>query len=189
MRLIVGLGNPGKKYKNNRHNLGFRVIDALSEDFKIKLSKKKFSSVFNQQSAIINQQSVLLAKPQTFINLSGQAIKSFVNWEKIDLKNILIICDDFNLPLGGIRIRKSGSSGGHNGLQSIIECLDSKNFPRIRLGIGPLPQSIDPADYVLNDFDKEEKLVVDKMIDISCQAVKVMIYEGIDKAMSEYNKK
>ena len=122
------------------------------------------------------------------MNLSGQAVKAFIKWKKIALKDILIICDDFNLPLGRIRIKKKGSSGGHNGLQSIIECLGSGNFPRVRIGIGPLPQNIDPADYVLRDFSRKEKSDVDEIADISCQAVKTIIYRGIDKAMNEYNK-
>jgi len=202
VRLVVGLGNPGKQYQHTRHNLGFRVIDALSNKWGIKLTRhkclsligeKKLSSVSchktsQRKSDVLlrsfSLQTVILAKPLTFVNGSGQAVKSIRDWLKIGIEEILVICDDFHLEKGKLRLRKSGSSGGHNGLESIIESLGSKEFPRLKLGIGRPGEELEPADYVLQEFDEQEESLVDEMIGRACRAVETVITEGIDAAMS-----
>jgi len=202
VRLIVGLGNPGKEYLYTRHNLGFRVVDALSNQWGIKLTRdkclsligeKKLSSVScrktfkrtsNALSKSFSLQTIVLAKPQTFVNGSGEAVKSLSEWLKIGRKEILVICDDFNLQKGKLRLKKSGSSGGHKGLESIIESLSSREFPRLRLGIGRPEEDFDPVEYVLEKFSEQEEGLVEEMIGRACQVVETIITEGIDVAMS-----
>ena len=187
MKLIVGLGNPGLRYKNTKHNLGFLVIDALSKKFEIKLNKKRFNAIFGRGN--INNQSVILAKPLTFMNNSGQAVKALMNRFNIELDDLIIICDDFNLDLGNIRIRKRGSSGGHNGLTSVIEDLGTKDFLRLRVGIGTPPLRGDPAVYVLKKFTRNGKAVIKNMIPLSCDAINTIVSEGVEAGMNKYNRK
>jgi len=202
VRLVVGLGNPGKQYEYTRHNLGFRVVNALSNQWGIKLTRhkclsligeKKLSSVscrktFKRTSDALSRnfslQTIVLAKPLTFVNGSGQAVKALCDWLKIEREEILVICDDFNLEKGKLRLRKVGSSGGHNGLESIIESLNSEEFPRLRLGIGRPEEDLDPVEYVLQRFNEQEESLVEEMIGRACQAVEAIITEGIDAAMS-----
>ena len=202
MRLVVGLGNPGKQYEHTRHNLGFRVVDTLSNQWGIKLTRhkclsligeKKLSSVschktFKRTTDALSKnfslQTTILAKPLSFVNSSGQAVKALCDWLKIGGEEILVICDDFNLEKGKLRLRKGGSSGGHNGLESIIESLNSEEFPRLRLGIGRPEEDLDPAEYVLQKFSEQEESLVEEMIGRACQAVEAVITEGIDAAMS-----
>ena len=203
MRLIVGLGNPGKEYLHTRHNLGFRVVDALSNQWGIKLTRhkclsligeKKLSSIscrktFKRTSDALSKslslQTIVLSKPLTFVNGSGEAVKSLSDWLKIGREEILVICDDFNLQKGKLRLKKDGSSGGHKGLESIIESLSSREFPRLRLGIGRPEEDFEPAEYVLEKFSEEEESLVDEMIGRACQAVETIITEGIEAAMSK----
>jgi len=203
VRLIVGLGNPGKEYLHTRHNLGFRVVDALSNQWGIKLTRhkclsligeKKLSSIscrktFKRTSDALNKsfslRTIVLAKPLTFVNGSGGAVKSLSDWLKIKREEILVICDDFNLQKGKLRLKKDGSSGGHKGLESIIESLSSREFPRLRLGIGRPEEDFEPAEYVLEKFSEEEESLVDEMIGRACQAVETIITEGIEAAMSK----
>jgi len=202
VRLIVGLGNPGRQYEYTRHNLGFRVVDALSKQWGIKLTRHKFlsligekklSSIFCRKTSkrishasgrSFSSQTIFLAKPLTFVNGSGEAVKALSDWLKIGKEEILVICDDFNLRKGKLRLKKSGSSGGHKGLESIIEYLSSKEFPRLRLGIGRWEGDFEPVEYVLEKFGEEEKSLTDEMIGRACQAVEAIITEGIDAAMS-----
>jgi len=202
VRLVVGLGNPGKQYEYTRHNLGFRVVNALSKQWKIKLTRhkclsligeKKLSSVscrktFKKTSSALSRSfslpTITLAKPLTFVNASGEAVKALRDWFKIGEEEILVICDDFNLEKGKLRLRKGGSSGGHNGLESIIESLGSEEFPRLRLGIGRPQEDLDPAKYVLQKFGRQEESLVEEMIGRACQAVEAVITGGIDAAMS-----
>ena len=199
MKIIVGLGNPGKKYRNNRHNLGFMVIDKLSSDFDIPIAQKKFNSEYGKKDS-----NLLLVKPTTFMNESGKAVTSWTHYYKIQLEDVLVICDDFTLESGILRFRRAGTSGGHNGLNSIISCLGSNQFPRLRMGIGlpkeamvkPFPDSgkkyqedyaFDFADYVLQDFNKDEEDYVKKMIDYAPKLVLEFIENGIESAMNKYN--
>lgn len=202
MRLIVGLGNAGKQYEYTRHNLGFRVVDALSKKWGIRLTKHKCLSLIGEKklsllscrktskrishalSRSFSSQTIVLAKPLTFVNGSGEAVKALSDWLKIGKEEILVICDDFNLQKGKLRLKKSGSSGGHKGLESIIEYLSSKEFPRLRLGIGRWEGDFEPMQYVLEKFSKQEKSLMDEMIGRACQAVEAIITEGIDGVMS-----
>ncbi len=189
MKIIVGLGNPGRNYKNNRHNLGFRIIDGLSGKLDIPVDKKKFNSEYGKKKS-----EMLFVKPTTFMNDSGRVVAAWVNYYRVDLKDLLIICDDFTLDLGLLRFRRSGTHGGHNGLKSVISCLGSNQFSRLRMGVGG-PGKIpgtefteDPADYVLGDFADDEKGCVVKMISCACDAVVEFTGNGIDDAMNNYNR-
>jgi len=202
VRLIVGLGNPGKQYEDTRHNLGFRVVDALSNQWGIKLTshkclsligEKKLSSVtfrkifgrsFNASDRNFSPRNIILAKPLTFVNGSGEAVKALSDSFKIKREEILVICDDLNLQKGKLRLKKTGSSGGHKGLESVIEFLGSQEFARLRMGIGMLENEFDPAEYVLQNFSEWEESIVNDMIVRACQAVEAIIIEGIDSAMS-----
>ena len=202
MRLVVGLGNPGKQYEYTRHNLGFRVVNALSNQWGIKLTRhkclsligekkhasvsyrKSFKWISNALSRSFSLPTIILAKPLTFVNGSGEAVKALCDWLKIGKEEILVICDDFNLEKEKLRLKKRGSSGGHNGLESIIESLSSEEFPRLRLGIGRPEEDLDPAEYVLQKFSEQEESFVEEMIGRACQVVEVIITEGIDVAVS-----
>lgn len=189
-KIIVGLGNPGVEYEESRHNVGFKVIDALSERWQVTLNKKKFKAIIGvtDQFARKKEGPIYLAKPMTYMNRSGDAIRSLVNFYKIDLGRLFVIYDDYNLPLSTIRIRRRGSSGGHKGLESIIDFLQTDSFPRLRLGIGR-PEDEDPTGYVLEGFKENEKKQVEDMIMRACEAVEILLEKGIHVAMNKYNKK
>lgn len=188
MFVIVGLGNPGKEYRNTRHNIGFDVIDCIAQKESISLTEKKHRALIGK--GIIEGQKVLLVKPQTYMNLSGESVRSVLDFYKIDEKEeLLVISDDISLIPGQIRIRKKGSAGGHNGLKSIITYLGHDQFQRIRMGVGEKPSGYNLADYVLGHFDKNERRLVDEAISRAADAVKVIIREGADAAMNLYNKK
>ncbi len=199
MKIIIGLGNPSKKYRNNRHNLGFRVIDKLSDTLEVPVDKKKFNSEYGKKGS-----ELLLVKPTTYMNDSGRAVISWVNYYKVERKDLLVVCDDLTLDLGLLRFRRGGSQGGHNGLKSVISCLSSNQFPRLRMGIGlpseavakllnvpgkysPDDYLVDFADYVLQNFKEDEKDFVEKMVNYAPRAVKEFIENGIDEAMNKYN--
>ena len=196
--LIVGLGNPGTKYKNTRHNIGFMAVDYLSVANSIKCTNLDFNSQWGR--GIICEREVILAKPQTFMNLSGKAVKVLSGFFHKESEDIIVIYDDIDLDLGAIRIRANGSSGGHRGMESIIEQLGTKNFPRIRLGIGrpkdktqdsrlkTQEQTGDVADYVLSPFNSEEKTVLKQILDKTKDAIDVILKDGIEKAMNRFNK-
>lgn len=189
MKLIVGLGNPGKKYQNTRHNLGFLVIDTLSKELKIKLDKINKTRYWALCGKEWMDELIVLAKPMTFINLSGKAVGLLVEKYKVDLKDTIVICDDLNLDLGVLKIKRNGSSGGHKGLESIIEHLQSNKFPRVRLGIGKPSENIDLSSYVLSPFKKKEMKIVDRMIKGGVEAIKIIFKEGLERAMNKYNKR
>jgi peptidyl-tRNA hydrolase, PTH1 family len=185
--LIAGLGNPGKEYENTKHNLGFRVIDDLCSQFNIGISPDKKLNVYSGRGKIENH-FVLLVKPQSFMNNSGTAVSSLARYFKISAEKLIVICDDIDLPLGSIRIREKGSSGGHKGLESIIRELGYSNFCRIRIGIDRPSRKEDVVDYVLSGFNKSETELVKKSISKACSAIPTIICEGIKKAMSIYNR-
>lgn len=187
MYIIAGLGNPESKYKNTRHNIGFDVIDAISEKYNIAVNSGKFKSFCG--NGLINGQKVVLLKPLTFMNLSGEAIKEAVDFYKIEPQNVVVFSDDINLGVGGIRIRKSGSAGGHNGLKNIIKMLGTEEFPRIRMGVGQKPEGYDLADYVLGHFDAVERKQMDESIQIAMEGLDLILAGDIDRAMSTCNKK
>lgn len=188
MYIIVGLGNPKKEYDNTRHNIGFDVIDALADFNRIGMTEKKHKAVIGK--GIIAGQKVLLAKPQTYMNLSGESVRELVDYFKIDETiELIVISDDISLDVGQLRIRKKGSAGGHNGLKNIILHLGHDNFHRIKMGVGEKPKNYDLADYVLGHFPKEERLVMDESVKDACKAIELMINDDVDGAMNLYNKK
>ncbi len=186
MYIIAGLGNPGKKYVGTRHNMGFEALDAVAAKYDIAIKKAKFNALYGEGT--IEGEKVVLVKPQTFMNLSGESIREFKSWYKTDDSKIIIIYDDVSLPVGKMRIRPKGSAGGHNGMKSIIYQLGSENFPRIKIGVGsPDNPDYDLADYVLGKFTKAEvKELIRKAID-AADAVGEIIKNGIEKAMTKYN--
>jgi PTH1 family peptidyl-tRNA hydrolase len=184
--LVVGLGNPGPKYDWTRHNMGFLVIDELAQREKIPVQKLKFKALTN--TAVIGDQSVLLMKPTTYMNLSGGAVGEAARFYKIPPERILVISDDVALPQGKLRIRRSGSAGGHNGLKDIIAHLGGDGFPRIKVGVGgkPHPDS-DMADWVLGKFTGQDKKVMEDAIQRAADAVETLLKYGVDQAMSKHN--
>ncbi len=191
MKLIIGLGNPGNEYKWTRHNVGFEAIDKLAYDFNINVNKNKFKAIYGE--GIIHGEKVLLIKPLTYMNLSGECVRDFLNFYKdIELSDILVICDDINLPLGSIRIRKKGSDGGQNGLKNIIYQLGSDSFPRLRIGIGQKPPHFTLANFVLSKFNKYEEEDIVKGITNATDAIEIFIKDkenGLSNAMNLFNKK
>lgn len=184
--LIVGLGNPGRKYQRNRHNVGFMVVDRLAELHGIGLSRVQSRALVG--NGRIANQSVILAKPQTMMNLSGDAVGPLASYYNIPPANFLVIYDELDLPFGVIRLREKGGAGGHNGMKSIINHLGNE-FPRLRLGIGRPPGRMPPAAYVLQDFGKEDESTVAELMDTAVKAVETYLTEGINLAMSRHNGK
>lgn len=188
MRVIVGLGNPKAEYKNTRHNMGFDTIDVLADKCGISMDMKKHKAICGK--GMIEGNKVILAKPQTFMNLSGQSVSELVNFYKIDpSSDLIVVYDDIDLEPGQIRIRKQGSAGGHNGMKSVIGSIGTQDFVRIRVGVGAKPKGYDLADYVLGHFTKDEREVVDKAIIMATEAIKVILKDGTDQAMNQYNRK
>ncbi len=188
MYIIVGLGNPGKEYQNTRHNIGFDVIDEIAERNNIAMGEKKHKAIIGK--GFIAGQKVVLAKPQTFMNLSGESVRDVIDFYKIDEKTeLIVISDDISLDVGQIRIRKKGSAGGHNGLKNIILHLGHDEFQRVKMGVGEKPKGYDLADYVLGHFSKEEREIMDESAVRAAKAIEVMLTEGADAAMNLYNKK
>ena len=188
MFLIAGLGNPEKRYEGTRHNIGFDVVDALADRYHIPLKDKKHKAVCG--SGVIGGMKVMLAKPQTYMNLSGESVAEIVNFYKLDPEEeMLVIFDDISLAPGNIRIRKKGSAGGHNGVKSIIACTGTQNFMRIKVGVGERPKDWDLADYVLGRFDKEDRALVENAIGDAIAAAELMVQGDVDKAMNDYNSK
>lgn len=183
--LIVGLGNMGRKYQRNRHNVGFMVVDRLAELHGIAVSRVQYKALLG--NGRIANQSVILAKPQTMMNLSGDAVGPIANYYNIPPANILVIYDELDLPFGSTRLREKGGAGGHNGMKSIINHLGN-DFPRLRLGIGRPPGRMPPAAYVLQDFGKEDEPIVTELIDTAVKAVETFLTDGINLAMSKHNK-
>lgn len=186
MKLLVGLGNPDSSYKLTRHNIGFMVIEYLAAKHGIKLSKTKYGACWGQGT--IDGNEVTLALPLKYMNLSGQPVRQLQQALEISESDLLVICDDFNLLLGMLRLRKQGSAGGHNGLKSIIDCLHTQEFARLRLGIGPPPVRQDTADFVLEPFKTKEWPQIEEMIECAAQTVETYLNEGITAAMNAFNK-
>jgi len=182
--VLLGLGNVGKRYIDTRHNVGFMVIDKLYDHFSVSPeSAEEFDyAVYKPES-----DRLILAKPTRYMNNSGFAADVLLKQNNVTATEMLVIFDDFNLPLGKIRIRQSGSDGGHNGLASVIEKLETDNFPRLRLGIGPLPEDSDSSEFVLSKFSDDEVETKNKMIEIAFEAVLFILERGLEEAMSKYN--
>ena len=188
MYIIAGLGNPGKQYEGTRHNIGWQVIDSLAEKHGIRVLENKFRGLIGK--GIINGEKVILVKPLTYMNLSGECIGELVNYFKIDETcELVVIADDISLDVGFIRMRKKGSAGGHNGLKNIIAHLGHENFIRMKMGVGDKPAGYDLADYVLGHFNKEENEILAESKENAVLAIETILSDGIDKAMNLYNTK
>ncbi len=186
MHLIVGLGNPGDKYSGTRHNAGFEVLDYLSKQYGIKINKLKHKALIGE--GMIQGHRVVLAKPQTYMNLSGDSILEIKNWHKINEDNIIVVYDDISLQVGKIRIREKGSAGGHNGMKSTILRLNTDQFPRIRVGVGqPKHQEHELINYVLGKFEEHETKDIIQAIKDAAEAISVIMQAGISAAMNKFN--
>ena len=188
MYLVAGLGNPGKQYEMTRHNIGFHAIDYIADNSGIKVKKLKNKAIYGEGT--IGGEKVLLVKPQTYMNLSGESLSEFVKFYKIPIENVIVISDDISLEVGRIRVRPKGSAGGHNGLKSIIGMLGGDNFARVRIGVGaPTHEDYDLADFVLGRFTKEEIPVLEDAIIKADKAVAEIIARGTESAMNKFNSK
>ena len=184
--LIVGLGNPGDKYENTRHNVGFMVADELGERGNFPIQRLKFKALTN--TAAIGGQGALVMKPVTYMNLSGEAVGEAAKFYKLPADHVLVISDDVDLPLGKLRIRTGGSAGGHNGLKSIIQHLGTDQFPRLKVGVGGTPHpDYDMADWVMSKLQGEDKKVIDEAVKRAAEAVECLLKDGPQKAMNRYN--
>lgn len=186
MYIIVGLGNPGREYDNTRHNVGFRVLEKLADKENISLLEKRHKAVIGK--GIVAGQKCILAKPQTYMNVSGESVRELVDYYKADEKSqLIVISDDVSLEVGQMRIRRKGSAGGHNGLKSIIAHLGHDTFIRVKMGVGEKPQGWDLADYVLGRFPPKEREIMEDMAETAADALRVIIAEGADAAMNRFN--
>ena len=183
--LLVGLGNPGREYRDTRHNVGFQAVDQLCASFGIKLSRLQSKALIG--TGIWEDRKIVVAKPQTFMNLSGQAVTSLLRFYKVPLTQLLIFHDDIDLPVGTLRIRPGGGSAGARGMASIIEQLGTQEFPRMRIGVGRPPGQMVAADYVLQDFTAKDVELISIVLQRSVEAARIFIREGLDKAMNLYN--
>ncbi len=183
--LIVGLGNPGKEHENNRHNVGFHCLDRLAEAHGLSFDRRRHKA--KVASGEIAGRKVVLLKPQTFVNCSGEAVSAAASFYRVPAENILAIYDDLDLPQGTIRLRPRGGSGGHNGVKSLIEQLGTAEFPRLRVGIGRPPGRMEPRDYVLQDFTAAEREVMEEVYGRVVEAVETFICHGISEAMNRFN--
>ncbi len=186
MKLIVGLGNPGKEYEETRHNIGFKVVDFFAAHKGVAFGKGReqvLNAEFNHDG-----EKVLIIKPQTYMNLSGQAVGSLARWHKIEPADIIIIYDDLDLPLGQLRIRARGSAGGHNGMKSLIAHLNTEDFPRIRVGVGRPPVDAQTVDYVLSKFLPAEREAIQQAVLQAAEAIQLWLDEGLTAAMNHYSK-
>jgi peptidyl-tRNA hydrolase, PTH1 family len=185
MKLVVGLGNPGRKYTETRHNVGFRVLAELAA--RSAAGKPRFDFEAELVEASLGGQKVILAAPQTFMNLSGSSVLRLRDFYKLEFADLLVVCDDFNLPLGRLRMRTSGSAGGQKGLGDIIHRLSTESIPRLRIGIGSPPSGFETADFVLSKFRKEEQSEIELAIALAADAVTDWAQRGIDPAMNKFN--
>ncbi len=191
-KLLVGLGNPGKKYERTRHNVGFEVIDSLAQRFSVKLSENKRFQAHAGETRLTSGDRLVLLKPTTYMNLSGQSVRAVLDWYKLSPSEVLVIYDDMDLPIGKLRLRLSGSAGGHNGMKSIISHLGTQTFPRLRLGIsrsnnGNPQASRAVVGHVLGKFAPDERKVIDAAVDLAADAVEFSLRKGVERTMSLYN--
>ncbi len=186
MKIIVGLGNPGEEYKNTRHNIGFIFLDYFANKFGISIDKKKFNGLYNEVT--INNKKIILLKPLSYMNLSGEVVKKYIDYYKIPVENMLIINDDLDLEIGKIRLRRNGSSGGHNGLKNIMLNLNTDEFKRLKVGISN-NKLINTKDYVLGNFSKDELEIIDNLKEVVSNIISDFIEMDFDSLMNKYNKK
>jgi peptidyl-tRNA hydrolase, PTH1 family len=187
VKAIFGLGNPGVHYQWSRHNIGFQVVDRLAEKYHILICTKRFKALCG--TGWIDTKEVVLAKPMTFMNRSGEAVRKAVNFFHVDMKDVIVVHDDLDLPFGRLRFKRRGGDGGHQGVRSIIESLNGNAFLRLRVGIGRPPKGVDPAEYVLEPLDAIQQFDLDKILSQATESLSVMFLEGIEAAMNRYQKK
>ena len=187
MYIIVGLGNPSKQYEGTRHNAGFMTLDVLADRYNIDISEKKHKALCGK--GVIEGNKVVLLKPQTFMNLSGESVRAAADFYKIAPEEIIVIYDDISLEPGQLRVRKKGSAGGHNGMKNIIAHLGTQDFPRIRVGVGEKPAGMDLADYVLGRFSKGERELLEEAFKEGARAAVAILCDGIESAMNQFNGK
>ena len=185
MFLIVGLGNPGKKYEDTRHNIGFKAIDLLAERNDINVSKLKFNAVYGD--GFFGRQKVILLKPQTYMNNSGQAVGEIMNFYKISPENLIVLVDDIDIEAYTVRIKAKGSAGTHNGMKSIINHIKDRNFPRVKIGVGKNDMGMDLANFVLSSFPKSDSSKVEEVLLTSAEAVEEIVKTDVNKAMNKFN--
>jgi len=188
MYVIVGLGNPGREYQNTRHNIGFDVIEALADVAGISVMERKHKAIIGK--GVLDGQRVILVKPQTYMNLSGESVRDVIDYYKRDpTQDLIVVSDDTSLDVGNIRVRKKGSAGGHNGLKDIIAHLGHDTFMRVKMGVGEKPKGYDLADYVLGHFTGDERKVMDEAAKTAVEAIRMMMSGDIDRAMNQFNRK
>lgn len=187
MKIIVGLGNPGIRYRMSRHNIGFQVVDRLAQISHLSIHTKRFKSLYG--TGRIDSQQVILAKPITYMNRSGEAVKKATDFFQLGVEDLVVVHDDMDLPFGTLRFKRRGGDGGHQGLRSIIELTGENNFLRLKVGIGRPPQGMDPAEYVLKTFDKIEQDHLDLTLSQAAESLRVMLSEGLEMAMNQFQKK
>jgi len=187
VKIIVGLGNPGISYRSTRHNIGFLAVDRLAKVNRTSIRTKRFKSLFG--TGWIDSQQVILLKPMTFMNRSGEAVRGVADFFGLTIEDLVVLHDDLDLPFGRLRFKQRGGDGGHQGVRSIIERMGGNNFLRLKIGIGRPPQGMDSADYVLEVFDKTEQPELDVILSQAAEAVRVMLLEGLEKAMNQFQKK
>ena len=187
MKIIVGLGNPGVHYQWTRHNVGFRVVDQLSEVQRIPICFRRFKA--NYGIGRIHSQDVVLVKPLTFMNLSGEAVRKIANTFSVEKEDLIVVHDDLDLALGRLRVKRKGGDGGHQGVRSIIEAMGGNTFLRLKVGIGRPPRGVDPADYVLSSFEEEDELEIRSTLSKAAETVEVILSEGVDAAVNQLQKK
>jgi PTH1 family peptidyl-tRNA hydrolase len=183
--LIVGLGNPGRQYASNRHNVGFRCLDYLAAAHDLTFNRRQRGASI--ALGLVLRRAVVLVKPRSFMNKSGRPVVSLARFYRVPLDRLLVVYDDLDLPAGTTRLRPSGGSGGHRGMRSIIQQLGSREFPRLRIGIGRPPGQMDPADYVLQDFSDDEEVLLERTLEQATAAIETWLTDGVDEAMSQYN--
>ena len=187
MYLIVGLGNPGREYEHTRHNAGFDAIDVLAGKLGADVKEKKHKGLCGK--GMIAGEKVILLKPQTFMNLSGESVRAAADFYKIDAEHMIVLYDDIDLDVGKLRVRAKGSAGGHNGIKNIIAHMGTQEFPRVRIGVGAKPDRMDLADYVLGRFSQVERPVMEGAFEEAAEAAIAVVEDGIDAAMNRFNRK
>lgn len=185
--IIIGLGNPGKRYESTRHNVGFETVEYLSAKHKVRIAKIKHKALIGD--GVIKGKRALLVKPQTFMNASGESVREIAEWYGIPRRNLILVHDDVDLPLGRLRVRARGSAGTHNGMRSVIYHLQDDFFPRVKIGIGEAPENWELADYVLGRFGPEERKLIDGCIIEAAEAVEAILADGVEAAMNTFNGK
>lgn len=187
MKIVVGLGNPGIQYQWARHNVGFQVVDRLAETYHLNISHRRFGSLYG--TGWIDSEKVIITKPTTFMNRSGEAVQKVIRFFNIGTEDLIVIHDDLDLPFGNLRFKRRGGDGGHQGVRSIIESIGGNVFPRLKVGIGRPPRGVEAAQYVLNEFDKIERSQLGKVLSEAVEALSLLLLKGASEAMNRYNKK